>query len=266
MNAIQKWIAGMAYDSKHNQLKRYMEDRNISKDQIIGILKKREEEADAKEKEIRAKIKALDDERLRLTAKFDDGLSSNVILRVIERKDMDKRGFLRKAWDFVSGSDSNAKIGGHIMHFNNNMEMTWFDILSDDVDNLFKVKKKNGEGEAYMLQEYFGSHKGKKLFLTKFPYAISLKLVQERFDMETDGTEVTEKEPDLAYDCKGYYNLLEHTIKRNITKGEPGGFDLMKTLADYWIYLVIIGLGLFLFLTPQGKQLMMQVAASLKLK
>lgn len=260
MTNVFDWIGFVRINNMlHNSMKKYISKKNLEESLL-------ETESSIIENDIRTlngKISALMDEKLKVRAKFDNDTASTVVLRVVERKDVDNRNFFGRIWSWIIGSS--VKPSGHIMYFNKNMDMTLYDVMPEHVDNLFKIKQKEG-GEAYMLDEYFGSWKGKKLFLTKFPWAISLRLLQEKYDMESDGTDNSEKEPALAYDAKAYYNLLEHTIKRNITKGESGGFDLIKTLQDYWIYIIIVGLGCFLFLTPQGKTMVQQIVASVNIK
>lgn len=271
MNFIQRWSFNSQYSNLHNQLSRELLKRNMAKSHEISIYNHEYNRLKHSLDQLKKDIGSLEDEKLKIRARFNDDLEGNVILRVVERKELKKKNLFTSAWDWVAGSDSRLKVGGHVMYFNNNMDMTWYDILNEDVDYLFKIKRKGenntNEGEAYMLHEYLGSYKGKKLFMAKYPYAISLKLLQEKFDMESDGTEAaSEKEPSLAYDARAYYNLLEHTIKRNITKGESGaGFNLLKTFKDYWIIILIIIIGCIIFLTPQGKTWLQQTLASFKL-
>jgi len=218
-----------------------------------------------------AEYKKLFDKRLTIKTKLDNDTDTNIILNVKNHKDKDPRSFLAKIIDYVMNKDSREKISGHIFHWNKNMELSIFDITSDKADNLFKIKTSKGadEGEAYMLHEYFGKWHGRNVFQVKYPFAISFQLMQEKFDITQEGTEAVglDKEPQLAYDAKAYYNILEHTTKRKLTQGEGGGLGgLAGIIKQYWPYILIIVVGGYLFLTPQGKAMLQSLLASFKVK
>lgn len=232
--------------------------------QALELVVKKRDQADQAAAELaseRDKVAALKAERLKISAEFDDETKKNIILRVAPHKD--SKGFFGNIWAFIVG-DTAEKVSGYIFHFNANAQLTIYDVLAADVDNLFKIKHKDGSGEAYMLPEYFGSWHGKKIFLVKYPHAISLSLVQEKFAVDEEAGAQDASSPQLAYDAKAYYNLLEHTIKRNITKGEGTG-DILSILKQYWIYILIAAIGFILFFTPQGKEILAQLKGSLKM-
>lgn len=195
------------------------------------------------------KLDKLKDKNNKLLINIDQQHKENIVMNVLPKPPEYK--WWQKVWIWISGRKPEDKVQGYIFYLDKNYNLTIYNVI-EGFDNIFKIVRKK-YGEAYMLHKYIGLWNNKRFFIIKFPHAVSLELFQETYELENDDQQTVTA---LAYDSVSYYNLLEHTIKRNITLGEQKGpTDIVGLIKEYWLYIIVIIVMGFLFFTPQGKQI-----------
>jgi len=155
-------------------------------------------------------------------------------------------------------------------------------ILRDISSNQWKTYKVRGfkyvekiKDKAYMPASIFGKLDNKPFIMLKNKCAISLglhehsNLIEENFlnidddnistKIVTDNKTVTFiKGYDLCYNAESYYTYLDYATQKNLQAKDT--IDIGEWIKKHWL-LILIGiiiLGL-LFLTPQGKELLMKL-------
>ena len=224
----------------------YMTKIKESEDRISKLSKKKTE---------------LDKEENKILINVDESHTENIVLDVSPHKPL--LPLKNQIWNYITGKKEGDDVQGYIFYLDKNYNLALYDIKKG-FDNIFKVVR-DKYGEAYNLHKYMGIWNNKRFFMVKFTHAISLELYQEKY--ATDGTESTGEQTEvaLAYDSVAYYNLLEHQIKRNITMGEqPKANDIITLISQYWYYVVVIIIFGYLFLTPQGKEILTGIVGSFK--
>jgi hypothetical protein len=164
---------------------------------------------------------------------------------------------------FLKESISKVKLGGkydgYILY--RRMSRRWSFIKVENFKDVYKMIHKH---YAYIVDNIVGYFDdGKPFFIIDERIPITLNVAARSSIVDDDNQSIFDGK-DLCYDSKAFYVYLDTITLKNLTPKEANEFDFMQFLRNYWwVFVIIVAIMMFLFLTPMGKDMINKIAESI---
>lgn len=142
------------------------------------------------------------------------------------------------------------KFDGYI--FYGNTASDWKIIKVKDLSKILNLKKKK---ETYGLVDKIGSHKGKPIYMIKYPYTLSLHISDTDDQIEYYD----------YYDPKEFYAYVNHATKLNILNITDSG-NMMAFFKKNILLIIVVILVIIFLSTPQGQQFLQDILSQAGVK
>jgi len=140
----------------------------------------------------------------------------NKINKVFVKKEKEK--FFKQLLNKFNPNKKDKK--GYIFYLDKTLNLKIY-----EVKNFYQDLNINNR-EKFIINQKIGTYKGKPFLLIKSPIPITL--------------DINDRDDALCFDSEVFYNVQEHIITRNLTKGKSEGINIIDSIRKNWIIILIL--------------------------